>query len=61
MARGWSWIVRGYYADDVAPPKRPGDLAIEVGTTNRGQAEMDEAVLRGRPDIGEVELIEVID
>jgi hypothetical protein len=39
---GWDWVVRCYYADDVKPPKRPGELAIE--TVHRGDHSKDTAV-----------------
>jgi hypothetical protein len=54
MTRTWPWLVRGYYADNVKPPKRPGDLAIEIGGLTRQALDMDLAVLRRRPDIGEI-------
>ena len=50
----WTWFVRGYYADDVEPPKRPGELAIEIGGVSREALAMDVAVLEKREDIGEI-------
>ena len=50
----WSWYVLGYYADTVALPKRPGELAIEVSGKSREALAMDIEVLTERRDIGEV-------
>ena len=50
----WKWFVRGYYADDVKPPKKPGDLAIEIGGMSREALSMDVAALERREDIGEI-------
>jgi hypothetical protein len=53
--RRWTWFVRGYYATDVAPPKTPGALAIEIGGTSREALDMDLRVLREREDIGQID------
>jgi hypothetical protein len=50
----WRWYVRGYYADTVAPPKVPGELAIEVGGVSREALALDVEVLERREDIGEI-------
>ncbi len=55
--RGWTWFVRGYYGEGAKPPKKSGELAIEVGGVSRGALEMDIAALERRPDIGEVEIL----
>lgn len=57
MNQRWTWFVRGYYADDVKPPKKAGELAIEVGVDSRHALDMDILVLQERADIGEVEVI----
>lgn len=54
---GWSWFVRGYYADDVRPPKTAGELAIEVGGASREALSTDIGALERRADIGEVEIL----
>jgi hypothetical protein len=51
------WVVRAYYANDVAPPKKPGDLAIEVLWTDEAGARMEEAAAWSRGDIGRVEVV----
>lgn len=51
----WKWIVRGYYTQDVEPPKTPGGFAIEIGGVSREALQMDLDVLYKRPDIGEIE------
>lgn len=51
----FQFYVRGYYADDVQPPKRPGELAIEVGCDNESVRDMELAVLEEREDIGRSE------
>jgi hypothetical protein len=51
------YLVRGYYADDVQPPKVPGELAIEVGCNNESTRDMELRVFAVRPDIGEVDVI----
>ena len=48
------WIVRAYYATDVAPPKTPGALAIEVALGTDWQKDLEVEVAEGREDIGEV-------
>lgn len=52
--RRWTWFVRGYYADDVKPPKKPGDLAIEIGGMGHAALAVDVAALEKREDIGEI-------
>lgn len=46
---------RAYYADDVKPPKRPGDLAIEVRWADAAGRDMEADLAEARPDIGRVE------
>lgn len=45
---------RAYYADDVKPPKRPGELAIEVRWATEQDRDMEAALAENRPDIGRV-------
>lgn len=54
----WSWHVRGFYGDNVKPPKYPGDLAIEVGGVCKEALSMDIEVLKNREDIGSIILID---
>jgi len=51
----WKYLVRGYYADDVKLPKKPGDLAIEIGCANEAARDLEIQVLERRSDIGTVE------
>lgn len=53
----WKYLVRGYYADDVRPPKVPGELAIEIGCGDELARDMELRVFEVRPDIGEVDVI----
>jgi hypothetical protein len=46
--------VQGYYSEHVAPPKRPGELAVEIGGVSREALAMDLAALERREDIGEI-------
>jgi hypothetical protein len=50
----WDWRVTCYYARTVAPPKVPGELAIQ--TVHRGEhsRDMELAVGAGRTDIGRI-------
>lgn len=57
----WRYLVRGYYAADVAPPKVPGDLALEVGCANESARDLELAVFRRRPDIDQVEALGPLD
>lgn len=50
----WRWRVRGYYADNVKPPKRPGDLALEVGLAGDSAKDLEVKIFEGREDIGRV-------
>lgn len=52
----YEWFVRGYYNDTVKHPKKPGALAIEVGSYTREGLDMDIAALETRKDIGVVEV-----
>lgn len=54
MRGDWSYHVSGYYADDVELPKRPGDLACEIGCANAGVAALEVSTFRRRADIGEI-------
>lgn len=56
---GWDWVVRCYYADDVKPPKKPGDLAIETVHKGDVSKDMEVAVAKARPDIGVVDVMRV--
>lgn len=51
----WPWVVRGYYAENVQPPKEPGALAVEVRGASAEALAMDVRVFELRPDIGAVE------
>jgi hypothetical protein len=55
LAPEWTWFVRGYYADDVKPPKQPGAFAIEVAGVSREALAMDLKILQEREDIGYIE------
>lgn len=57
--RGWDWVVRCYYADDVDPPKVPGELAIETVHKGDSSKDMEVLVASRRGDIGRVEAIPV--
>lgn len=46
---------RAYYAADVKPPKKPGDLAIEVRWTTERDRDMEAELANNRNDIGRVE------
>lgn len=48
------WVVRCYYADDVKPPKKPGELAIEVVCRSGSLKDMEVAAGESRTDIGRV-------
>lgn len=52
----YKWFVRGYYNDTVKPPKKPGALAIEVGSPLREGLDMDIVALETRKDIGVIEV-----
>lgn len=52
--RRWRWLVQGYYAEHVEPPRVPGELAIEVGGASPGALAADLAALERREDIGEI-------
>jgi len=49
------YFARGYYADDVKPPKRPGRLALAVELGTKWALDMEVSVFEARPDIGRVE------
>lgn len=53
----WSWMVRCYYAADVRPPKRPGELAIETVHATDSSKDMEVQAGRARADIGEIDVI----
>lgn len=55
MVSNWKYVVREYYADDVKPPKQPGELAIETVHTTESSRDMEIEAARSRPDIGEVD------
>lgn len=48
------WQVSIYYAQDVKPPKRPGDLAISVRCYSEGVRDMEIHTAWTRTDVGEV-------
>ena len=53
------WRLRFYYAVNVQPPKRPGDLALiteHTGTTSR---DMEIEVGKSRQDIGAIEMLDL--
>lgn len=43
-----------YYADDVEPPKPPGDLAIQTWADSESALKMDVDAANRREDIGRV-------
>jgi hypothetical protein len=49
------WVVRGYYAADVKPPKTPDGLAIEVRGLSKEVLAMDLDILQKRDDIGRID------
>ncbi len=53
----WDWQVTCYYADDVEPPKRPGELAIRTVHNSDHSKDMEVAAGNRRPDIGRVEVV----
>jgi hypothetical protein len=57
--RGWDWVVRCYYGDNVRPPRTAGGLAIE--TVHRGDSSKDVevAAARSRADIGAIDVLRV--
>jgi hypothetical protein len=54
---GWDWAVRCYYADDVRPPKVPGDLAVETVHKNATSKDIEVAAAESCADYGRVEVI----
>lgn len=46
---------RAYYAHDVAPPKKPGDLAIDVRWHDAYGRDLEAGCAAARSDIGMVE------
>lgn len=55
--RKWKWFVRGYYADDVKPPKTPGNLALEVGHMSDWGKDLEVKIFEEREDIGRVQVL----
>lgn len=53
------WLVTGYYAATVKPPKQPGELAVQVRCEGESTRDMELAAFRGREDIGRVTCFEV--
>jgi hypothetical protein len=56
MTKQWTWFVRGFYNSAAKPPRKPGQMAIEVGGISKEALDMDILVLLDRKDIGKVEL-----
>lgn len=54
---GWDWVVRAYYADDVAPPKTPGALAFETVHKGDVSKDMEVSAAKSRADIGTVAVL----
>ena len=52
----YAWVVACYYADDVKPPKRPGELASETVHADEASRDLEVAVAKGRSDIGLVDV-----
>lgn len=52
---GWRYLVRGYYADDVKPPKVPGALAFETKHKSETSRDIEVAAARSRADIGRID------
>lgn len=48
------WLVSGFYAEDVKPPKKANELAIEVWCGDEGVRDLEVSVLKERDDIGTV-------
>ena len=55
----WKWTVRCYYANDVKPPKVPGDLAIETRHKTDASKEMEVRAGESRSDIGRVDAFRI--
>jgi hypothetical protein len=52
----WEWKVRGYYNDSVEPPKKPGELALEVVLMDDHSKDMEVRAFKSRKDIGHIDV-----
>lgn len=50
----WKWRVTGYYNDSVKPPKKPGELALQVVHGTDVGKDLEVKVFEEREDIGSV-------
>jgi hypothetical protein len=48
------YFVRGFYAENVAPPKIPGALAFETKHRTEGSRDIEITAAESRDDIGEI-------
>jgi hypothetical protein len=53
------WKLRFYYASNVKPPKRPGELAIVTEHTGTSSRDMEIEVGKKRRDIGAIEMLDM--
>lgn len=56
MMSDWKWKVSCYYADDVRPPKKPGELAQETIHRDDHTKDVEVHVAKSRIDIGKIEV-----
>lgn len=55
----WDFLIAGYYNDTVKPPKKPGNLALEVGVNSEAARDLEVKIFEEREDIGRISVIDL--